>query len=201
MAYAECVTSSPRVPISVAEYLSGELRSNIKHEYLGGVVYAMAGGRNAHNLVASNFLGALHGRLRGGPCRAYNSDTKIRVQLPTELRFYYPDGSVICRPNPQADAFQDQPAVVAEVLSHKTRRIDEGEKKQAYLSLPSLSAYLLIEQELASVTVYRRSDTGFQREVYSGLDAVVELPEIGTELPLAELYDGVDLVPEPNDEP
>src|SRR5262249_22293986 len=76
--------------ISVADYLAGELVSPIKHEYLGGVVYAMAGARNAHNLIAANTLGALHGRLRGRRCRAFNSDTKIRVRLPTHVRFYYP---------------------------------------------------------------------------------------------------------------
>ena len=195
------MTSSPRLHVSVTEYLAGELASDIKHEYLGGVVYAMAGGRNAHNLIASNLLGTLYTRLRGRPCRAYNSDTKIRVQLPTELRFYYPDASVVCRPNPASDTFQDQPTIVAEVLSRKTRRIDEGEKKQAYLTLPSLSVYLLVEQEAATVTVYRRSETGFQREVHSGLDAKIDLPEVSAELPLAELYDGVELIPELDDEP
>lgn len=182
------------------EYLTGELKSRTKHEYLGGVVYAMAGGRNAHNLIASNFLGALHGRLRGKKCRAYNSDTKIRVQLPTEQRFYYPDGSVICHPNPQADSFQDQPSVLAEVLSKETRRTDEGEKRDAYLTIPSLRVYLLIEQELQAVTVYRRTESGFVRETSSGYEATIALEEIGTELPLAELYEGVELVPEPDDE-
>src|SRR6266567_2592347 len=112
--------------ISVEDYLAGELQSPIKHEYLGGVVYAMAGARNAHNLIASNTLGALFGRLRGRPCRLYNSDTKIRIRLPTHTRFYYPDVSVICRPNPPTDTFQDDPAVLVEVLSRSTRRIDEG---------------------------------------------------------------------------
>jgi Uma2 family endonuclease len=182
--------------VSVEEYLAGELGSETKHEYLGGVVYAMAGGRNAHNLIASNLLGALHARLRGRACRAYNSDTKIRLRLVSGQRFYYPDGSVVCQSNPQTDSFQDRPSVIAEVLSRKTRRIDEGEKKDAYLTIPSLSVYLLVEQELAAVTVYRRAEDGFRREVAAGLDAVVRLDEIGAELPLAELYDGVDLVPE-----
>jgi Uma2 family endonuclease len=186
--------------ISVEEYLAGEQTSETKHEYVGGVVYAMAGGRNAHSLIASNLLGALHARLRGRTCRAYNSDTKIRVQLLSGQRFYYPDSSVICLPNPQTDSFQDRPSVVAEVLSRKTRRIDEGEKKDAYLTIPSLFVYLLIEQEIAAVTVYRRMEDGFRREVLSGVEAVVALGEIGVELPLAELYDGVDLVPEPDEE-
>src|SRR5205809_2523064 len=96
--------------VSVKDYLAGELASPVKHEYLGGVVYAMAGARNAHNMIATNTLVALGSRLRGRPCRAFNSDTKIRVRLPAQTRFYYPDGSVICRPNPQTDSFQDEPA-------------------------------------------------------------------------------------------
>src|SRR5580698_10305724 len=93
--------------VSVEDYLKGELISPIKHEYLGGVVYAMAGARNMHNVIATNIIGGLHSRLRGQSCRPFNSDTKIRIQLPTHLRFYYPDVSVICRPNPQTDSYQD----------------------------------------------------------------------------------------------
>lgn len=107
-------------PVSIEEYLAGELSSFVKHEYLGGVIYTMAGGRNAHNLIASNLLVALGARLRGKVCGAYNSDTKIRIRLPSEVRFYYPDASVICRSNPAADSFQDEPVLVAEVISLKT---------------------------------------------------------------------------------
>src|SRR5205085_5229658 len=89
--------------VSVEDYLAGELVSPVKHEYLGGVVYAMAGARNAHNLIAGNTFGSLWGRLRGRPCQPFNSDTKLRVRLLTHVRFYYPDVSVICRPNPQGD--------------------------------------------------------------------------------------------------
>ena len=95
--------------VSVEDYLAGELRSPIKHEYLGGVVHAMAGARNAHNIVAGNILVALHNRLRGRLCQPFNSDTKIRIRLPTHVRFYYPDVSVICRPNPQTGPAQDDP--------------------------------------------------------------------------------------------
>lgn len=186
--------------ISVNDYLAGELVSETKHEFLGGVIYAMARARNVHNLIATNILGELHSQLRGKPCRPYNSDTKIRIQLPTHLRFYYPDASVICQPNPPEDSFQDHPVLVAEVLSRKTRRIDEGEKKDAYLTIPSLSVYLLLEQDAVVVTVHRRSEHGFVREVYQGLDAVIPLSEIGTQLPLAEIYEGVEFVPEPDDE-
>jgi Uma2 family endonuclease len=186
--------------VSVEEYLAGELASPIKREYVGGVLYAMAGARNAHNLIATNALVALGARLRGKRCRPYNSDTKIRIRLPTQVRFYYPDVSVICRPNPQTDSFQDEPAVLIEVLSNRTRRIDEGEKKDAYLTIPSLCVYVLVEQETPAVRVFRRTENGFVREVYEGLDAVVPLGEIEVDLPLAEVYEAVDLGPEPNED-
>jgi Uma2 family endonuclease len=103
---------------------------------------------------------------------------------------------VTCRPNPQTDWFQDEPAVVFEVLSKKTRRVDEVEKKEAYLSIPSLSVYVMVEQDAPVAIVYRRTETGFVREVNEGLDAVLPLGEIGTELPLAEVYDDVEFIPE-----
>ena len=186
--------------ISVEDYLAGELISPVKHEYLGGVVYAMAGGRNAHNLIASNTLVALGSLLRGLRCRPFNSDTKIRIRLPAQVRFYYPDASVICRPNPQTDSFQDEPAALFEVLARRTRRLDEGEKKDAYQTIPFLGVYVLLEQESPAAVVFRRTERGFVREVYRGLDAVVPLGEIEIDLPLAEMYDAVEFVSEANED-
>jgi Uma2 family endonuclease len=155
---------------------------------------------NWHNMIAGNVLGFLHGRLRGGKCRPYNSDTKVRVRLTTHVRFYYPDVSVICKSNRPDESCQDEPVVGVEVLSRNTRRTDEGEKKDAYLPIPSLSVYLLVEQEMAAVVAYRRTEQGFVREVYADLNDVISLDEVGTELPLAEIYDGVEFTPEPPDE-
>lgn len=174
--------------VSVADYLAGELDSTVKQEYLGGVVYAMAGTRNLHNIIKGNTYVTLHVRLRGRPCHPFDSDTKIRIQLPHQVRFYYPDLSVVCQSNPVTDSYQDHPAVIAEVLSRRTRRIDEGEKKDAYLTIGSLRAYLLIEQDLPAVRVYRRTEQGFAHELYESLDAVIPLKEIEAELPLAEIY-------------
>jgi Uma2 family endonuclease len=195
------MTAAPQLRhVSVEDYLAGELVSQVKHEYLGGYVYAMAGATNAHNRIASNVLGALHGRLRGKPCQPYNSDAKIRVKLPTHVRFYYPDASVVCDPNSPDESFQDRPVVIVEVLSRGTRRIDEGEKRDACLTIPTLSAYLLIEQDRPAVSVYRRTDQGFVQEAYEVLQAVIPLAEIDTELPLAEIYERVEFVSEPEDE-
>ena len=187
--------------ISVEDYLVGELVSQVKHEYFGGVVYAMAGGRNAHNVIAGNIYGLLHARLRGRRCSPFNSDTKIRVQLPTHTRFYYPDVSVVCSSNPQDDSFQDQPVAIFEVLSRSTRLTDGVEKRDAYLTIPSLRVYALVEQETAVVLLYRRTDQGFVREAYDDLKAVIPLPEIETELPLAEVYEGVEFSAEAPEDP
>lgn len=175
--------------VSEAEYLQGELLSEVKHEYMGGVLYAMAGAGNAHNRVATNITIALGGRLREHPCQAFNSDTKIRLRLPSQTRYYYPDVSVVCRSNPSTDSFQDEPLVVVEVLSASTRRADQGEKREAYLTPPSLRIYLMVETTHAGVTVCRRTDQGFLEEQYRGLQAVIPLPELDAELPLSEIYE------------
>ena len=186
--------------ISIDDYLAGELSSPIKHEYLGGVVYAMAGARNLHNTIKDNTQVSLAIRLRGQRCRAHGSDTKVRVYMPSQIRFYYPDVQVTCDPNPPDDSFQDKPVVIFEVLSRSTRRIDEGEKKDAYLTIPSLRVYVLVEQDSPAVIVFRRTPSGFIREIHEGLDAVLPLSEIDAELPLAEIYEGVQFSPEREEE-
>ena len=180
--------------ISIAEYLAGEEISTVKHEYLGGTVHAMAGATNRHNVIAVTGLGLLFGMLRGKSCQPFNSDTKIRIAGAEQTRFYYPDAMVVCHPNPQSDHFQDHPVVVVEVLSESTRRTDLGEKRDTYLTIPSLQVLLLVESEEMAVKVHRRrADGGFAVEHYVGSDDVIPLPEIEANLPLAELYERAGL--------
>jgi Uma2 family endonuclease len=174
-------------------YLASELKSPTKHEYVGGAVYAMAGTRNIHNVIAGNIFGSLGTRLRGKKCRPFNSDTKVRVRFPNHVRFYYPDVQVVCQPNSMEESFQDQPNVIVEVLSESTRRTDEGEKLDAYLTIPSLETYLLVDSSNKEVVVEQRGSNGFQRSILIGDDGVVPLPCLGFDLPLAEIYEGVQL--------
>jgi len=104
----------------------------------------------------------------------------------------------VCRPNPPDDSFQDEPAVIVEVVSPATRRIDEGEKKDAYLTIPSLHAYVLLEQDRPAAIVFRRAEQGFVREVYAGLAASIPLREVEIELPLSDVYESVELATGPN---
>lgn len=181
----------------VEAYLAGELKSDVKHEYIGGQVYAMAGASIDHNRIASNVLTSLGVQLRGQRCEAFNPDMKIRIRLSTHVRFYYPDVSVVCRSNAGTDSFQDEPALIVEVVSPDTRRIDEGEKKDHYLTIASLNVYMLLEQDATAAVVFRRTDNGFVRESYVGRGSVVPLPEIGASLELADAYERVELEPGP----
>lgn len=103
---------------------------------------------------------------------------------------------VVCRANPESDSFQESPTLIVEVLSGGTRRIDDGEKRDAYLTIPSLVHYWMVEQEEPTVVGYRRTDQGFVREVHHGLEAVVGVSDLGIELPLAEIYERVQFGPE-----
>jgi Uma2 family endonuclease len=179
--------------ITVSDYLEGEETSDIKHEYLGGTVHAMAGATIRHNNIAGNCFGVLFGILRGKPCQPFNSDTKVRIEFPDHTRFYYPDAMVVCQSNPDSLHYQTQPVIVVEVLSDTTRRADLCEKRDAYLTIPSLKVLMFVEPEVPAVTLYRRLPEGdFTIECYSELDAIIPLPEIEASLSLRDLYERVE---------
>lgn len=179
--------------LSVMDYLDGEEISTIKHEYVAGTVHAMAGATNRHNTIAGNVFAFLHATLRGKTCQPFNGDTKVRLQFADHTRFYYPDAMVVGKPNPDTDRFQDRPLLLVEVLSESTRRTDLTEKRDAYLTLPSLQILLLVEPDETRVILHRRNpDGGFVVEEVRGLDASIPLgPALGASLPLADLYDRV----------
>jgi Uma2 family endonuclease len=179
--------------ISIEDYLKSELLSPVKREYVGGRVYTRADTTNLHNRIGTNWLGIAGTHLRGRRCEVLNSGTKIRIRLATQTRFYYPDGMIVCSSNSPDETFQDTPLVIAEVISEATRRIDEGEKKDAYLTIPSLSAYVLIDTDRPRVVVYRRgADGAFGAELYEQTDSVIDFEDAGCTLRLAELYERVD---------
>lgn len=186
-------TANRLSPSPITEYLTGELQACQRHEYVEGTVYAMVGGTNAHNIIATNATVSLGSQLKGRPCRVFHSDTKVRVRLTGGTRFYYPDAMVVCHFNLPSDTFQDAPVVIVEVISKSTRRTDESEKREAYLAIGSLCVYILVEQSSVAAVVYRRTDAGFERELYQGVDAVIDLPEVGCQLPLSDLYEDAEL--------
>jgi len=143
--------------ISADDYLEGEKRSPLKHEYVAGRVYAMAGSSVAHNRIAVNCAFLLLTKLRGGPCGVFVADLKVRIG-PAEI-FYYPDVVVSCHPEDlEPDAYSiSHPTLVIEVLSPSTERIDQEEKLLNYRKLDSLHEYVLVSQDAMRVQIYRRA--------------------------------------------
>lgn len=175
--------------ISRGEYLQGELGSEIRHEYVAGNLYAMSGGTLNHQRIAGNFFYLAKRQLAGKSCFPTGSDFKLLVPLGRgEEAFYYPDGMIICVPLPGDALFTDSPSVILEVLSPTTRRNDEVQKFRDYLTIPTLGTSILAETESPFLTLHRRDDTGFRRQSISGPDAILDLPEAGISIPLADLY-------------
>lgn len=173
--------------ISVEEYLQGELISEIKHEYIDGYVYAMAGASSNHGRIASNISGELRQHLKNLPCDVFIADFKVNVDY---SKFFYPDVVVICTPENGNSYYTEKPQLIVEVLSSSTQRKDRTLKRLAYQSLPSLQEYVLIEQDFVAVEVSRRSANWDSHHYFLGDEVYFE--SLDFRLPVTEIYRRVD---------
>ncbi len=178
-------------PIGIEEYLTDEQGAQIRHEFIGGRVYAMVGASDRHNLVAGNVFVALHQHLRASPCQVFMSDMKVRIRVGSDDIFYYPDVVVSCAQDDREPYFRTQPRLIVEVLSDATERIDRQEKLLAYTRLGSLETYVLLAQDLAEATLYRRSADWTAVQVAA--EGILSLDCVGLDLPMTSVYEGVDL--------
>lgn len=158
-----------RVGLSEQEYLAFERAADEKHEYAAGEIFAMSGGTLEHNAIAANILGELGNGLAGkGGCRVLTSD--MRVHIPANRRYVYPDGSIVCGRAELMDDARDtllNPRVVIEVLSDSTEAYDRGDKFAAYQSIPSLQEYVLLSQKRPRIEVLtRQSDASWTLRIY-----------------------------------
>ena len=173
---------------SLEDYLRLEEYANVKHEYLDGVIHAMAGGTPEHGAITMRIGAALIPQLRGRGSTVYSSDVRIRVAA-TGLSTY-PDLSVGCGER-RADTLDPQalvdPVVLVEVLSPSTEAYDRGEKLSHYQGIPSLREVLLVAHDRREVEVWRRSEGGWVSETV-GAGGVAELNSIGCRLEVEALY-------------
>src|SRR6266481_2963243 len=186
------VTAEKPGTLTVDEYLSGELQSGVRHEYIGGTVYAMAGASEEHNAIAGNLFAALHAHLRGKPCRVFFVDMKARVLIARTDIFYYPDLMVACDPRDTDRYFKRYPKVLIEVLSATTEAIDRREKFLSYRQIETLQEYVLVAQDKMEVTVFRR-ESQWQPEVLLQPDQALRLTSLDFSLPLKLVYEGVEV--------
>jgi len=176
-----------RKPMTLAEFLKWEERQPLRYEFDGVGPVAMTGGTLGHSAIQRNLAISVGGRLRGKPCQFHGSDLKFQV---AEGHVRYPDGMVVCSPVDRTATVVYDPVIVFEVLSPSTAGNDRIAKAREYQATPSVQRYVMLEQDGVSATVYARSGETWTHEILIA-DSILSLREIGVELPLAELYDGI----------
>ena len=180
--------------ISPEDYLEGEKFAELRHEYVDGYVYAMAGASDDHNRIAGNIFAVLHAALRGKRCEPFSTDMKVKIPPTFADVFYYPDVMVVCDPGDNSKYYRERPSVIFEVISPETERTDRREKALAYRQNPTIQAYVLVEQDRVAATVLLRADEGWQSEMLEESSSVIKLPAIGVEIPLQRIYERTSLV-------
>jgi Uma2 family endonuclease len=183
-----------RKPMTLNEFLAWEDRQELRYEFDGFQPVAMTGGTRAHAAIQANLIISLGTRLRGKPCRPYGSDLKIAVAG----RIRYPDAFVVCTPGQNDARVVTDPVVVFEILSDSTAREDLFAKNAEYRATPSILRYVVLEQTKAAAVAFSRKGEDWVSEIVTD-DGVLRMPEIGIELPLAELYLGIDLTEPPEE--
>jgi Uma2 family endonuclease len=178
---------------TVEQYLDLERTSEVRHEYLDGLVYALAGGTAAHSRLTANVIASLHVALRTSPCGVYSSDMKVRV---TATRFVYPDASVGCggvERSDRGDEWLTAPVLVVEVLSRSTAAYDRGGKAELYRQVDTLHDYVLVDTTHRLVEVQSRGADGSWTVRRYGGGAEVDVPGLALRLAVDDLYAKVDL--------
>ncbi len=153
--------------ISEQEYLDGELLSEVRHEFIDGVVYAMAGASADHGRIAGNLFAAFLRHLQEGktPCEPFQADMKMK----TGKKYFYPDVLVSCEQE-ESEYYRNAPLLIVEVVSPSTRKTDNTLKRLAYQNSPSLEEYVLIEQDFVDIEICRRKNHWRPEHYYLGDD-------------------------------
>jgi Uma2 family endonuclease len=189
--------AQPLLKYTLAEYLAFEERSETKHEYFAGEIYAMAGASPTHNRICFALAGLLYGQMAGSVCTGYSAYQKIWIEA-AQLNTYA-DLTIVCgEPNyhPDHPTLLTNPRVLFEVLSPSTMNYDRGEKWEFYQQLPSLTDYLLVWQDRPQLEHYSlQSDESWRYVRTIGLEQIVTIASINCRLSLADVYSGIEFPP------
>lgn len=178
---------------TVEEYLELEKTSEIRHEYLGGQVFAMSGGSKEHNLIAGNIYSRFRSHLRGGSCSVFMADMKVNIKPISQNKniYYYPDVVVTCDSDDQDRYSLNYPCLIIEVLSPSTEITDRREKLINYRDLESLQEYVLVSQYEVKVEIYRKDNQGNWSMQILGKEDELRLDSINLTITMTEIYEDV----------
>ena len=188
-------SAARKLPITAAEYLEGEPRSEMRHEFVDGRIYAMSGASLRHNAICLETAARIKQHLHGGPCRTFIESVKVQISDDLGEAFYYPDVFVTCEPADDDSHVVRHPKLVIEVLSPFTSRNDRGDKLATYKRLASIEEIVLIEQDWPELVIYRRSDR-WKRHIFTQPESIVHLESITFEAPLAAFYQSAPVPPD-----
>lgn len=176
-----------KAPTDPQAFIDWENRQRVRYELIEGSVWMMTGGTLRHDRVAANVIAALHAALRGSDCAAHGSNLKVRSPADAVM---YPDALVRCGPADEEATEIDDPILVAEVHSPRTRRYDMTGKRWAYYAIPGLRYILLIDPTRCLIETVSRDDGRWLSTLVQQLDGRVALPTLGIELDVADIYAG-----------
>lgn len=180
---------------SVEEYLEAEKTSEVKREYVNGVVHAMAGASLRQNRISLNIASALMHAAKGGPCRVYAHDAKLRIQSASKNIFYYPDVMVGCDRRDKNELFLDHPSIIFEILSSSAEQTDRREKWLNYQTIDVLGHYVIVDQAKPEILWYRRKGKLWEAINLPSLAHDMQFGHPDLDLAIAEIYEGVEFDP------
>ena len=175
------------------EFLRGEELCDLPNEFVDGKVIAMASPTDTHETIVLNLAAALNEHLGSHPCRVFAGRMKLRMKYLNRLAHYVPDVMVACDKEPADRKFREFPVLLVEVLSPTTEGTDIREKMFAYLTIEGLNHYIIIAQDKVEITIYRRTESGWEIETLNSLDDVLRAPDLGFAMPVARLYKNAKL--------
>ncbi len=180
---------------TIPEFLEMENAATEKHEYYKGEIFAMSGAGTRHNIISVNLIASLVIALKGKGCRPYGSD--MRVHIPENTLFTYPDVSVICgevKTIKEDTNTVSRPTVIFEILSPSTSNYDRGIKFMLYRAIPSLKDYILVDSQSVHVEHFAINKEGlWQLEEYNKLQQEVIIESLKVRLSLKEVYEDAQL--------
>jgi len=190
----EPVSAYGKKKLTIEEYLAFERESGLKHEYYKGEIFAMSGAGTRHNIIFSNLFIELGLKLKGKSCIPFGSD--MRIHIPENTLFTYPDISVFCNNDIQIkeEDYSVGPTVIFEILSPSTQHYDRGGKFKLYRDIPTLTVFILVDTESISVEVFRLNATNhWELEEYKAVADNLYISALEISIPLSIIYNNTKL--------